>query len=311
MYLYITSRSDPERELIKAESYAITGVYPDENGIAIRGDNSQSDCKDYVDVSRSAYVKLCMKIISKSEDLPSLYTKLGEANVKSDQFRVSVIKIPHRLKVNQQEIMREVGLRIEGKPDLNNPKKEFLVVVTDKNIWLGEILSKSDGSWMAHSQKIQHYSSALPTRLARAVVNLIAKPGDKIIDPCCGSGTLLIESASIGIKTFGCDINPLMIWASMKNIKDFGFNVPLAVIDARVIKGNFDAVITDLPYGRNCPYNENLYYEILANIRNLAPRSAIVAGIDISKLLLKLGFNLRDVLAVQKGSLTRYIHVSY
>ncbi|MGB9595397.1 MAG: TRM11 family SAM-dependent methyltransferase [Candidatus Poribacteria bacterium] len=309
MYLYITSRSKQEAELIKAECFAIAGVYPDVNGIAIRSCDSQSE--NCYDVSRSAYTKLCMKVISQSDNLTSLYASLDEAKIKSDHFRVSVTKISNSLKINHQEVMHQIGLRIEGRPNLNNPKTEFLVVITSKNIWLGEVLSKSDNSWMAHSKKIQQYSSALPTRLARAVVNLVAKPKDRIIDPCCGSGTLLIEAESIGIKAFGCDINPLMIWASMKNIKDFGFDVHLAVADARVIKGTFDAVITDLPYGRNCLYDENLYYEILNNIRNLAPKSAIITGTDISKLLLDIGFSLKAVLTVPKGALTRYISVSY
>ncbi len=309
MYLYITSRSEPEIELIKAECFAITGAYPDENGIAIRDFDSQKE--NQYDVSRSAYIKLCMKVISQTDNLIGLYSNLDEAKIRSDRFRVSVIKIPHSLKISQKEIMHQVGLRIEGKPDLNNPKMEFLVVVTDESIWLGKVLSKSNNSWMTHSQKIQQYSSALPTRLARAVVNLVANPGDRVIDPCCGSGTLLIEASSIGIKAFGCDINPTMVWASMRNIKSFGFNVPLAVADARIVKGSFDATITDLPYGRNCPYNENLYYEILKNLCKLAPKSAIITGTDMSKLLLNLGFKLKYVLTVSKGSLARYIHVSY
>jgi tRNA G10 N-methylase Trm11 len=308
MYLYITSRSESETDLIKAECFAITGVYPDENGIAIK--NSESQHGNYPDVSRSAYIKLCMKVILQANELPNLYKILDNADIESDQFRVSVIKIPRCIKASSQEIMHQVSLRIEGNPDLTNPKTEFLVVITEENVWLGEVLSKSDGLWKAHTQKIQQFSSALPTRFARAVVNLVAKPGDKIIDPCCGSGTILIESASMGIKSLGCDINPLMIWASMRNIRDFGLDVPLAITDARIIKGSFDAVITDLPYGRSCPSSENLYYEILTNSLNLAPRSAIVAGMDISELLLQLRFQVQYVIAVPKGSLVRYIHVS-
>ncbi len=310
MYLYITSRSESEMELIKAECFAIAGVYPDENGIAIKNSESQHEYRDYTDVSRSAYTKLCMKIILQTNELPNLYEILNKANIESDQFRVSVIKIPRSIKADPQDIMYQVGLRIGGKPNLTNPKAEFLVVITEENIWLGEVLSKSDGLWEAHTQKIQQYSSALPTRFARALVNLVAKPGDRIIDPCCGSGTILIESASMGIKALGCDINPLMVWASMRNIRDFGLDVPLAITDARIIKGSFDAVITDLPYGRSCPSSEDLYYEILANLCSIAPRSAIVTGIDISNLLLQLGFQVKYVMAVPKGSLVRYIHVS-
>ena len=312
MHIYLISRSESEKELIKAECLAITGVLPDYNGIAIR-DNAVShkgDEKLYTDVSRSAYIKICARIILHSTTLVDLYEQLEGLNLHSDGFRVSAVKIPRSIKIDSQVIMYQVGARIGGNPDLTNPKAVFLVVMTDKNIWLGEVISESDGTWDEHSQKLYQYSSSLPTRFARAVVNLVAFSGDRIIDPCCGSGTILIEAASIGIKAIGCDINPLMAKASAKNVRHFNLDVPIAVADARKIKGRFDAVITDLPYGRNCPLDDQLCYEILANLRNLAPKSAIVAGTDISQLLSQIGYNMKRVITVPKHTLIRYIHVA-
>ncbi len=37
-------------------------------------------------------------------------------------------------------------------------------------------------------------SAALPPELAAVAVNLVAKPGQTLLDPCCGSGTILFEA---------------------------------------------------------------------------------------------------------------------
>jgi tRNA G10 N-methylase Trm11 len=312
VYLYLTSRSEPEKELINTECLAITDVIPDENGIAIRANSvySSGNKKLYTDVSRSAYIKMCIRIISYSINLADLYEQLKGMGLHSDGFRVSVVKIPRNIKSDSQEIMHQIGARIEGIPDLKNPKFKFLVVITERDIWLGEVISESDNTWDEHSHKIHQYSSSLPTRFARAVVNLVATPGDRIIDPCCGSGTILIEAASIGMKAVGCDNNPLMATASAENVRHFNLDVPIAVADARNIKGRFDAVVTDLPYGRNCPLDDSLCYEILTNLRNLAPKLAIVAGADISQLLSQIGYGVKHVISVPKHSMIRYVHVA-
>jgi tRNA G10 N-methylase Trm11 len=313
MYLYLVNRSEFEKELIKAECLALAGVLPDENGIAIRDEfiTQEYDIKLNTDVVRSAYIKACVKIIIHSTDLADIYKQLDKLDLSSDGFRVSVIKIPRSLRLDPQTVMHQVGARIGGKPDLKNPKAEFVLIATEKDIWLGEMISESNGTWNEHSQKIHQYSSSLPTRFARAVVNLVAFPGDTIIDPCCGSGTILIEAASIGIKAIGCDINPLMAKASAENVKHFNLDVPVAISDARSIKGKFDAVVTDLPYGKNCPLDDQLCYEILINLRNLAPRSAIVAGTDISQLLSQIGYSVKQIISVPKHSMIRYVHITF
>jgi putative methyltransferase (TIGR01177 family) len=303
MYLYLTTRSEHEKQLIAAECEAITGAIPDERGIALSGKKA--------DVSRAAYVKSCMKIIIHASDLTDLYIQLEERGLQSQQFRVSLVKLPRRLSFDSKQIMHQVGARVQGKPDLSDPKTVFLVVATQQEIWLGEVLSKSDDLWNQHTQKAHLYSSALPARLARAMVNLVAAPGDKIIDPCCGSGTILIEAVSMGIKSVGCDINHKLAIASAENLRHFGLNSLVMIGDARNLGGKFNAVVTDLPYGRNCPSDEKTCYEILQNLKNLAPKAALVAGEDISSMLLEIGYTVEKVIPVPKTSLTRYIHVVF
>lgn len=301
MYLYLTARSELEKYLIEAECMAIAGSAPDERGIMMT--------ETVADVSRAAYIKTCMRVIMHASSVSELYDQLEEAKLSSEGFRVSVAKFPRRLPLISQEMMHQVGARIAGQPNLSAPKTIFLVVATEKEIWLGEVLSESDVSWNEHSQKAHLYSSSLPTRLTRAMINLVAAPGDTIIDPCCGSGTTLIEAASIGIKALGCDINDKLVAASVGNLEYFGLSGMVLLADARNIKGKFDAVVTDLPYGRNCPTDDQLSSDILENLRNLAPKAAVVTGQDMSGLLLEMGYDVKQVVAVPKTSLIRHIHI--
>ncbi|MFC1718204.1 hypothetical protein ACFL6S_31400, partial [Candidatus Poribacteria bacterium] len=64
MYLYLTTRSEPERHLIEAECIAIIGSVPDHRGIVLT--------EAEADVSRAAYIKTCMKMITRVSDLPEL-----------------------------------------------------------------------------------------------------------------------------------------------------------------------------------------------------------------------------------------------
>ena len=45
--------------------------------------------------------------------------------------------------------------------------------------------------------------------VARAIVETWSKPGDVVLDPFCGSGTVLVEAMAAGRKAVGVDLNPL------------------------------------------------------------------------------------------------------
>ena len=135
MYLYLTARSELEMQLIEAECFTITGAVPDERGIAL----SESEA----DVSRAAYIKTCMKVMIRAADLPELYDQLEKIGLSSERFRVSVVKLPRRLKLDSQQVMHQVGARIAGNPDLSAPRTVFLVVATEKEICKASVMAQA------------------------------------------------------------------------------------------------------------------------------------------------------------------------
>lgn len=89
------------------------------------------------------------------------------------------------------------------KVDLTNPDIEVRVLISNK-CWVG-ITQKKINRTAYEDRKPQHRPFFSPISLhpkfARALVNLSRiKKGDKILDPFCGTGGILIEAGLIGAK---------------------------------------------------------------------------------------------------------------
>lgn len=97
------------------------------------------------------------------------------------------------------------------------------------------------------------HPTALHPRLARCLVNLTAaRPGQVLLDPFCGTGSILIEAGLLGILPLGIELSRRMVRGAQANLKQYG------IVEAQLILGDgtapplcrIDAVATDLPYGR-------------------------------------------------------------
>lgn len=301
-YLYLTTIPDQNSELIKSETDTLVGAVPNPLGIAISGKR--------VDVSRGAYVKMCVDIIFEGEHISEIINQIKDIRLNVEGFRVSVTKRPRKLKTDSKAIANQVGAVIGGNPNLDQPSIIFLVLVTEKKIYFGKVSSESDGKWYQHKQRPHSTSSSLPTRLARTIVNLTASPSNKILDPCCGTGTVLLEAASMGIKIFGCDNNYKMVEATRKNLAHYNLPGEINLDDATKVRGKFDAVITDLPYGITLTSNETQEREIMQNIRNLAPKATFIAIRDLTIDLLDLDYHIQQHIRAKKHTITRQIFVT-
>lgn len=90
---------------------------------------------------------------------------------------------------------------------------------------------------------------ALRPVIAAAMVHLAgARPG-RLLDPCCGTGTILSEALAANWEVTGSDIDPEAVAIAR-------VNVPEAIIeqaDALALphrSGSFDAVVSNLPFGK-------------------------------------------------------------
>jgi tRNA (guanine10-N2)-dimethyltransferase len=95
---------------------------------------------------------------------------------------------------------------------------------------------------------------SLAPRLGRVAANLArVRSGDRVADPFVGSGALAIESALLGARVTGIDVDATMVRGAIANFAHLSL-APEALIvgDATetVPAGPFDALVTDPPYGR-------------------------------------------------------------
>lgn len=70
----------------------------------------------------------------------------------------------------------------------------------------------SDTKYLTHG--IHTYPAMMIPQIASRLIDAYLKDGKTILDPFCGSGTVLVESMIRNKKSFGIDINPLAILLS-------------------------------------------------------------------------------------------------
>jgi tRNA (guanine6-N2)-methyltransferase len=124
--------------------------------------------------------------------------------------------------------------------------------------------------------KQEHVPGSLKPAVSAALLSLAdIIPGARILDPCCGAGTILIEASVHGAIPFGGDIDPQAIAAARFNAAQAELRVHLQQWDARALpisNQSVDCVISNLPWGRAVSSDVSLqvlYQEISEEIERV------------------------------------------
>jgi tRNA (guanine6-N2)-methyltransferase len=129
-----------------------------------------------------------------------------------------------------------------------------------------------------------HLPGALKPPVAAALALLAQTTSTTmVLDPCCGSGTILIEAALQGAIVCGGDCSPLAVASAQANASSASINVPIQQWDATALPiadAVMDRVITNLPWGRQVPVDgtrTSLYQRLFAQMRRvLTPSGRLV-----------------------------------
>ena len=206
-----------------------------------------------------------------SEHLATLETKqllgffdnLKFKRGKSIAVRVKIAE-PEKGEYDPVEIAKDIGEVVSKKVKINltDPDERYRVFI-GKKAFVGRELAEIDRTqYEKRKNRFLAFSSpiSIHPRLARAAINLTVKSkGSKIIDPFCGTGTLLIEAAMMGMDTYGSDLSDKMIVGSRMNLERLGQKAKLKQLDVGEISKfgvKFDAIVTDPPYGRSSSTNK-------------------------------------------------------
>jgi tRNA (guanine10-N2)-dimethyltransferase len=164
--------------------------------------------------------------------------------------------------------------------DLDTPDVELHLLVDDRIYLCSTIAGVDRGQYerrKPHHRPFSHPISLHP-RIARALVNLShVVPGERLLDPFCGTGGILIEAGLVGARVAGIDVKAKTIKGCRRNLEHYGIDAyTLKQGDATVIELDMvDAIVTDLPYGRSTVTGrdmETLYRRAFERFAQWLPR---------------------------------------
>ncbi|MCL6570831.1 MAG: RNA methyltransferase [Bacillus sp. (in: Bacteria)] len=306
-YIYTYAFPEDERSLCGLEMRSFFGKVSKSSVL-------ESSVK--IDPSRSPFMKERITVIYEGESLQILLEQVKAVELNGATFKVIYVKngtISKAEKVGYEKrrsVEREMGLHIQGEPDFDQPNLLFGVMNVNGRWVFGEYL-KSEAVWFRHQKKPHSYSTALNTRVARAVVNIaVPNPsGIKAIDPCCGIGTVLVEARSMGIDIVGSDRNHLILPGARENITHFGLTGEVNLADIQDISTHYDVAIIDLPYNLCSVITPEEQLKMLQSARGFSGKVVVVTVEPIDEILIKAGFTIVDRAIAKKGLFTREVIV--
>lgn len=152
-------------------------------------------------------------------------------------------------------------IRLEGFSQMNYLANRLggLVEVADatgKMVW-----RHSAKAWFKRDRGkpySDHHKGLLPPKIARILVNLAlgqTDPEDKtLLDPFCGSGTVLLEAGIMKMNLVGNDLDTVQIAGARRNLDYFGLKSKLLAYEATALsdhlKEEVDFIATEPYMGR-------------------------------------------------------------
>ena len=305
-------------ELLKTEKYEPKLVHDWENIIIL--DVLQEINKRVI--RRLGMTKRVSKVLyySNKHKLDKILEKIPIIDIKKKSFAIRLIK---KNGVSEKEIAIKLGEKIpkKNKIDLSKPDVKILYYSDKKtiiSIWERNLQTYYTKCLKHHIRYRPFFSPiGIHPRISRSMVNLSnSTKGDKVIDPFCGTGGILIDIAHMQIEAIGIDILKKMVGNSVGNLKYYNLKGLVVNGDINDIKNyKFKAIVTDPPYGLSTTTKGEGVKELMSRsmeiFRNtMKKEQRVVMAVSNPKLI-----NLKDFTLIHKfewyihKSLTRYILV--
>ena len=293
----------PHNALIAAECAHLTGSVPDADGFAL--------CQSVEHIPQAAYLRTGLHILAQGATPEELLQAVSQANFAADEFRVEFLSLALEKRIAPQQTTLALANAIPSYPNLKQPKHRFLLVERDNGLWFGEVVAECGHTYQSHDAKPHRTSTSLPSRISRALVNLVVPGAGSVLDPCCGTGSILLEAQALGVTVFGADQNPVIVGMARENLAHFGYFGLVEPADIRDYHRPADALVTDLPYGRLLAAEETAVRTIIEHGRRLAPVAVYVAEHDLTDWLAAAGYGEISVYPVfKRDNFARYVHLA-
>lgn len=211
---------------------------------------------------------------------------------------------------------------IEPEVSLEYPRTTVQFFIDDKISHITKLIWKAEKGRFKDREpqkKPAFHPTALKPKLARLLVNLSrVKEKELLLDPFCGTSSTLIESALIGTKIIGVDMDSKMINASKTNldfykIKFYGLLHGNALkLEEHFKPNSVYAIATDPPYGRSskigAPNLRSLYSGFLKSAHSILEKNRYVAMLYPHYAKIENLVNKKSWKVVNRGEI--YVHSS-
>lgn len=243
--------------------------------------------------------------------LQALAEEVRALRLVAPRFRIEARRIP-RGQGGASAAKAFIGEHIDGDVSVDDPQLRLLLVVSPVGyrLLVETEAHAGEGDWLGARHRPNNYLVAAPVRLAKAMLNLTARPGDTVLDPFCGSGTIPLLAAWAGHRAFGSDISAAWVARAQENLAHFGLEATLVRADARSARQTADCIVSNLPYGAYCHLAREALREVLGNLGRLAPRVTLVTSERIDDDLRAEGYEVVEVIPVAPERFARFVYVT-
>jgi tRNA (guanine10-N2)-dimethyltransferase len=205
--------------------------------------------------ARAACTKLAGRLLQVSNKITGFEFDGVMKNYKT--FACDMVNLSK--KSVDMQVLSELGNYVKRQSpwlnvSLENPDATVLLIKIENESVIGIVDHKKSVKVKGESRRKRPYFHpvALESKLCRTMINLAMVMEDNmILDPFCGTGSVMLEANNMKINAIGCDLSSKMCRGALTNLRNS--NSLLINCDALSLPlnmNNVDAIVTDLPYGR-------------------------------------------------------------
>ncbi|MFK7756967.1 MAG: TRM11 family methyltransferase [Flavobacteriales bacterium] len=256
-----------------------------------------------VDPSISPFMKGRFEIILCSDSYNSLLKSIQNKDIQTHGFKVEYVILDGDANdfKERKSKLRGVGYSIFAAPDFDNPSITY-AICTHKGAWYFGMFTEANNDWYKHKNKPQSFSNSIDQKIGKTLVGLASKGNTdmRLLDACCGVGTVMLEACSSGFSIDGCDIHPKACVHARANLAHYDYKSKVYYSDIKDLDQNYDAAIIDLPYNLYSYSNETITSHIISSAVKLAARIVIVSISDIEPIIKTARLVISDFCTVEK-----------
>lgn len=208
-------------------------------------------------LKRISLTKEIYEVLNKKESFEQIGVALKEKlKFVDDSFKVTIFSKDKN--IDYKDITEKIYFSIlNPKVKIQSPKIIISVLFLDKVYLLTRLFVNEDKPKNRRSHLLPYnHPTTMDPKLAKALINILGTNVTSIHDPCCGVGGIILEAGLFGLKISGADISKELVMKAKENLEKFNLKCELYIEDALTNTRKSDAIITDLPYGKNSTITE-------------------------------------------------------